>query len=1057
MASAASPHRTINGESSYMTQPDTSAAEAALKAKLSRKRTKTGCLTCRKRRIKCGEERPVCKNCVKSKRHCEGYNQRVIFKPPNYEYRHVVNGTAHIAFQAAPVSIAATPHAAEYGQDSAYYSYLPPTPNEQYVPGYSDLQQQQRHVQFDQQAMPYPGPPQLHPVQLPPGYVFQSGQSQQQAVQPTALPYHVSHTEHSNVPHPPVGAFDFSFQPLRGSVSSADQLHPPADWQRPYASKHDQKWNTVSHTTNDAYDNKISPASSHSSRTMGWSQSSAPDHSSPSWSSRGYGPRPELSRPIDYQPPTVSDHQHLPNQVYPSIAPVVQPQNQTTPEFYEHEEHGKFTTSTTEFLTQAAVETQDDDYYDVDSAEEIGMQSTALTPVYQERQRALQNILQANDINVEDPQTRRYDTFTYGGALADYKPEEAANPLRNSSTARVFAHFIAVTGPSMSIYERQLLNTSVLFTEGQVPLSQQGLWTYTMPMAALHHQGLLHAMLAVASLHIARLSNASVTPSYQHYAWALKRVHSDVGDEKKRLRLTTIAASMLLGWYEVMTADHVKWNMHLAGTKQLFLETDFSTMSKQLRRMKNERAARRGQGKKRKASSARTQAQDEVLDQIHDVDERIISELSGREVRYDSHGQITTSANTVPPPLDLGKFEILKDLYWWYLKQDVYQSIISGNPLMLDHSRWANCPPRAPLGKADAVYGSFDHLVLLLGRIAEFSARDRVRKLKVMEANGGQWRPAPGMKLPGPPQQAPPTPQPPGQNSQAAPQFYGMAPPPRQNVQMPSSYSSTRNRLTPDAPSPGNPVDLHVATQSALEEYGRIRAALHTFVNSLGEGFKPLTSDYQPPLETPFGPALFYRSYTIGCLWATYHMAMIIAIRSHPHMPPAAHAAAAIAAHETQFFANQIGRITAGIVSAPPGVPLNPTLGAALCESCMASFFAAIQYQNADQRHHAVTRMYAIAKRTGWASLELMAMGCETSWIKGAAAGRGPPYTRVVRREESDDPRVNGSWEELDPNAGPDEKDDGDRRLVATKPNARLNWAIGAMGTEDDERMRATN
>lgn len=47
-----------------------------------RKRTKTGCLTCRKRRIKCGEERPTCANCIKSKRNCEGYNQRVVFKPP---------------------------------------------------------------------------------------------------------------------------------------------------------------------------------------------------------------------------------------------------------------------------------------------------------------------------------------------------------------------------------------------------------------------------------------------------------------------------------------------------------------------------------------------------------------------------------------------------------------------------------------------------------------------------------------------------------------------------------------------------------------------------------------------------------------------------------------------------------------------------------------------------------------------------------------------------------------------------------------------------------------
>src|SRR5438045_9552799 len=65
--------------------------------KTSRKRTKTGCLSqspmalwalvattdrktaCRKRRIKCGEERQVCANCTKSKRNCEGYEHRVIF------------------------------------------------------------------------------------------------------------------------------------------------------------------------------------------------------------------------------------------------------------------------------------------------------------------------------------------------------------------------------------------------------------------------------------------------------------------------------------------------------------------------------------------------------------------------------------------------------------------------------------------------------------------------------------------------------------------------------------------------------------------------------------------------------------------------------------------------------------------------------------------------------------------------------------------------------------------------------------------------------------------
>jgi ankyrin repeat protein len=38
-----------------------------------RKRPNTGCLTCRRRRIMCGQERPTCGNCIKSKRQCEGY------------------------------------------------------------------------------------------------------------------------------------------------------------------------------------------------------------------------------------------------------------------------------------------------------------------------------------------------------------------------------------------------------------------------------------------------------------------------------------------------------------------------------------------------------------------------------------------------------------------------------------------------------------------------------------------------------------------------------------------------------------------------------------------------------------------------------------------------------------------------------------------------------------------------------------------------------------------------------------------------------------------------
>jgi hypothetical protein len=280
------------------------------------------------------------------------------------------------------------------------------------------------------------------------------------------------------------------------------------------------------------------------------------------------------------------------------------------------------------------------------------------------------------------------------------------------------------------------------------------------------------------------------------------------------------------------------------------------------------------------------------------------------------------------------------------------------------------------------------------------------------------------------------------------PDFYGMAPPPRTNVQMPASYTPNGNIPTSQNAQRQDAIDadLQAATQSAMEEYASIRAALHTFATNLGEAFEPLTAEYAAPMDTPFGEALFYRSYDIGCLWSIYNMAVIVAIRSHPHMPPAAHVAAAIA-----FFANQIGRIAAGIVPGPPDQPLNPSLGASLCESCMPSFLAAVQYQDAAQRHATVTRIFSISKRTGWGSAELIANGIETAWVKAAAAGRGPPYERIARTNyQSSDPRLNGSWERLDPNAQPNEMDEGDRRLIKVKPTARLIWAFGVMGVEDD-------
>lgn len=51
-------------------------------------------LACRRRRIKCDEGRPICNKCTKSKRHCDGYNQKVTFKHPYSSFPATAHGPA---------------------------------------------------------------------------------------------------------------------------------------------------------------------------------------------------------------------------------------------------------------------------------------------------------------------------------------------------------------------------------------------------------------------------------------------------------------------------------------------------------------------------------------------------------------------------------------------------------------------------------------------------------------------------------------------------------------------------------------------------------------------------------------------------------------------------------------------------------------------------------------------------------------------------------------------------------------------------------------------------
>ena len=195
-------------------------------------------------------------------------------------------------------------------------------------------------------------------------------------------------------------------------------------------------------------------------------------------------------------------------------------------------------------------------------------------------------------------------------------------------------------------------------------------------------------MLALASLHIAKLQDEPITASLKHYAISVRRVAKSVSLPTRRGHPATLAAAMLLAFYECWSADHQKWSNHLYGARQLVREIDFAGMTKYIKATKLQR---------RREERAR-QYQAQQLGQFYDdrnrflpsddVDENIVSVLMGRRLRYDEYGQILDDnapddgANKVYTERDLEIYETQRDLFWWYCKQDVYQSILGGGRLL---------------------------------------------------------------------------------------------------------------------------------------------------------------------------------------------------------------------------------------------------------------------------------------------------------------------------------------------------------------------------------------
>ncbi|KAI1911677.1 hypothetical protein LOZ39_004715 [Ophidiomyces ophidiicola] len=976
---------------------ETSVPATSTKVKGPRKRTKTGCLTCRKRRIKCGEEKPRCNNCIKSKRECEGYGQRVVFRDP-------VGPIPHLG----PIS-------ASQGLAAADHAYL----NRQFVQAF--------HHGEPSGARPFlplaPRPSGYGPI--PDGFV-RHDYAQRVASH---------HLHHHDMPSQPLLEDDrFSWNAAQ-YMQSQHGLHGlSTDYQEQSAAHLHQSY---------------PPDSAYSSHT-------GLQHMDTSYQSL-YDSQFTPFRHADISPLSAGD----PGQCM-DTRHYVPPDLDTG----AGENHEAQTAPTIKLDVDPGAES--DEYYDVDTDDDL-MESGIPSgfDMYGHAGKMLPYQLMST--------VGQFHTFeNYENLLSTYRPSPLASPLLDPEVLQIFHHFMTVVGPSVSIFERHPFIPSASMSSGAVPPEQQSLWTYTLPTMALEHQGLLQAMLAFSSLNMARMADQPPTASFRHYHYALRKVGKAVGLPHRRKQVPTLAATLLLGFFEVMAAEHQKWNSHLAGATHLIRDMDFARMTRDIRAM---RANARAQHWSQNSQSLWTGSAAPFLGSYFendifaafesDIDVGLVSAITGRAINYDEYGEIAAGGRTKPKreltPKDVDDYRVRSDLYWWYCKQDTFHSLISGNGLLLSYDRWANCPPRAGVGRLDAAYGSMDHLVLLLARIGAFASKDRKRKLKAVEANGGEWRPPPNFFPPGmggppgppggPPRGAPPgVPQtptgppkmPPTAKRDASPPMYGMVPP-SGPIRLPSAFGSN---VYPTPPSPSgsdSSDDLDSMMAEAEAEWQEILHACEEFKNALGTpGFVPLPPDGAPLISSPFGPAIQYRTHVVACIWAFYYSARIILERSHPAMPPASMMAAGVAAPRTAQYAQLIGRIAAGVhhtqqqqlgvATANP----HPTTVGVLNELMLPLFFAGVQYVDPQQRAWTVAKLRDIARITGGTSPTSVASGCEKAWVKAFEIGRGPPYKRTVVPYQAQN------------REGPVSKARESMRFVTVSEGAPVTFALGLLSLDEN-------
>lgn len=164
----------------------------------------------------------------------------------------------------------------------------------------------------------------------------------------------------------------------------------------------------------------------------------------------------------------------------------------------------------------------------------------------------------------------------------------------------------------------------------------------------------------------------------KQYHLSIRRLAKNVSTPAARTRVSTLAATLLLGYFEVYQSEHASWCNHLFGASILLGEMPIAAMTRRCL------AAKRF--KYPENAPAPTGSRQKVPRHIDDLDYELLWLLTGSQVTPEQYGlrddePIDESVLAITEQ-DIASFETLRDLLWWYNKLDLYQSFLGGSKLL---------------------------------------------------------------------------------------------------------------------------------------------------------------------------------------------------------------------------------------------------------------------------------------------------------------------------------------------------------------------------------------